>query len=258
MAGHSKWHNIRHKKAAQDAKKAKIYTKISKLIELATRKWWPDPKLNPALEAALEKARYYSVPKEVVERAIKKWSGQLEWEELQEVFYEGYAPGWVALYIKCITSNKNRTWSNVRTILNKSWWSLGEPGSVSWQFKEKGVIYISGKIEKIKEKWKEIEKINPVNLEEIEDLLLDLDIEDYDYDEKDKILTITTPKESFATVKKFFEDNNFKIENAEIEYVPENRVELPPQEAERAIKTIEALEEDDDVDTVYHNLKIVE
>jgi len=257
MAGHSKWHNIRHKKAAQDAKKAKIYTKISKLIELAARQGWGDPNLNPALEAALEKARYYSVPKDVIERAIKKWTWQLEWEQLEQVFYEGYAPWGVALYIKCITSNKNRTWANVRTILNKNGGSLWEPGSVSWQFKEKWVIYVSWKIEKYKEKWKEVEKIIPIDFENFEEHLLelDLDIEDVDFDEENKIVKIVTPKESFADVKKTLENENYKIEEAGIEFVAENLIEVDDQTAERVQKLIEALEEDDDVDTVYHNMK---
>ena len=255
MAGHSKWHNIRHKKAAQDAKKAKIYTKISKLIELAARQWWGDPNLNPALEAALEKARYYSVPKDVIERAIKKWTGQLEWEQLEEIYYEWYAPWWVALYIKCITSNKNRTGANVRSILTKNGGSLWEPGSVSWQFKEKWVIYLSGKIEKVVEKWKEIEKISPINIEELEERLLELDIEDFEYDRENNIVKIITPKESFANVKKILETENYKIEDANIEFVAENLIEVDPQTAEKVIKLIEALEEDDDVDTVYHNMK---
>ncbi len=255
MAGHSKWHNIRHKKAAQDAKKAKIYTKISKLIELAARQGWGDPNLNPALEAALEKARYYSVPKDVIERAIKKWTGQLEWEQLEEIYYEWYAPWWVALYIKCITSNKNRTGANVRSILTKNGGSLWEPGSVSWQFKEKWVIYLSGKIEKVVEKWKEIEKISPINIEELEERLLELDIEDFEYDRENNIVKIITPKESFANVKKILETENYKIEDANIEFVAENLIEVDPQTAEKVIKLIEALEEDDDVDTVYHNMK---
>ncbi len=254
MAGHSKWHNIRHKKATQDAKKAKIYTKISKIIELAARQW-ADPDLNPALEAALEKARYYSVPKEVVEKAIKKWSWQLEWEQLEQIFYEWYAPWWIALYIKCITSNKNRTGANVRSILTKFWWNMWEPGSVSWQFKEKWVIYISWKIEKKKEKWKEIENILPLNEEELEEILLELDIEDYEFEPEEKIARVITSKENFANIKKQLEQLWYKIENAELEYLAENTIDIDEQTAEKVQKLIEALEEDDDVDTVYHNMK---
>lgn len=254
MAWHSKWHNIRHKKAAQDAKKSKIYTKISKLIELAARQG-ADPDLNPALEAALEKAKYYWVPKDVVERAIKKWSWQLEWEQLEEVYYEWYAPGGIALYIKCITSNKNRTWANVRMILNKNWWSLGEPGSVSWQFKEKWIIYVSWKIEKIVEKGKEIEKVNPLDIAQFEEDLLNFDIEDYEIDEENKIAKIVTSKENFASVKKELEKMWYKIEDAWIEFVAENLIEVDDATAEKVQKLIDALEEDDDVDTVYHNMK---
>lgn len=255
MAGHSKWHNIRHKKAAQDAKKSKIYTKISKIIELAARQGWGDPNLNPALEAALEKAKYYSVPKEVIDRAIKKWTWQLEWEQLEEVFYEWYAPWGVALYIKCITSNKNRTWANVRTILNKNWGSMWEPGSVSWQFKEKWVIYIWWKVEKYVEKWKQVEKVIPLNIDELEEKLLELDVEDFEYDEENQIAKIITPKESFSDVKKSLENAGYKIEDSNIEFVAENLIEVDDETAEKVQKLIDALEEDDDVDTVYHNMK---
>ncbi len=253
MAGHSKWHNIRHKKAAQDAKKSKIYAKIAKIIELAARQW-ADPDLNPALEAALEKARYYSVPKEVVEKAIKKWSGQLEWEALEQVFYEWYWPGGIALYIKCITSNKNRTGSNVRSILTKYGGNMGEPWSVSWQFKEKWVIYVSWKIEKKTDKWKQIEEILPIDEHQLEEILLDLDIEDFEFDPENKIAKIITSRENFAKIKKELEKLNYKIENADLEFVAENTMEVDSNTLEKVQKLIDALEEDDDVDTVYTNI----
>jgi transcriptional/translational regulatory protein YebC/TACO1 len=132
---------------------------------------------------------------------------------------------------------------------------MWEPGSVSWQFKEKGVIYLSWKIEKTVEKGKKIEKILPLNEEELEETLLELDIEDYEIDEEWKMAKIITPKESFATVKKQLENFWYKLEDAGIEFVPENQVEVDDITAEKVQKLIDALEEDDDVDTVYHNMR---
>ncbi len=250
MAGHSKWHNIRHKKAAQDAKKAKIYAKVAKIIELAARNW-ADPSLNPALAAALAKAKSYSVPKDIIERAIKKWSWQLEWEKLEEIIYEGYGPGGTALLIKAITSNKNRTNSNVRSILSKYGWSLGSPGSVWWQFEEKWMIIIDGKINKKLEKGKKIEEVLPLDPESIEEEILNFDIEDFELE--DRLLSVITSKDNFAKVAKELEQTGFHLKEYELEYLPQNKVALSPQDEEKLIKLIEALEEDDDIDRVYHN-----
>jgi len=220
MAGHSKWHNIKHRKAAQDAKKAKT------------------------------KAKSAGVPKPVIEKAIAKGSGQVQGENLEEIFYEGYGPAGVALYIKCITSNKNRSASNVRAILTKYGWNMGQAGSVAWQFSPKWVIYVSWKVEKIKEKWKEVEKIIPLD-ENFEEVLLETDVEDFEIDENGA--RIVTAREDLAKVTKFLEENGYKIESSEIEYVPQNTVSLSEEEEEKLQKLIDALEDDDDVDSVYHN-----
>jgi len=251
MAGHSKWHNIRHKKAAQDAKKAKIYAKVAKIIELAARSG-ADPDLNPALASALAKAKSYNVPKDIVERAIKKGSWQLEWQKLEEVIYEGYGPWGTALLIKAVTDNKNRTNANVRAILNKFWGSLGAPGSVAWQFDEKWMIIIDGKVAKKVEKGKEIEEVVPINPEAIEEEILNFDIEDFELDE-DGILTVITSKENFANVAKELENSGFHIREYELEYVPQSKVNLTQDNEQKLIKLIDALEEDDDIDRVYHN-----
>jgi YebC/PmpR family DNA-binding regulatory protein len=249
MAGHSKWHNIKHRKAAQDAKKAKIYAKLAKFIQLEAMKW-ADPSMNPGLALAISKAKSAWVPKPVIEKAIAKGSGQDTGEKLEEIFYEGYGPAGVALYIKCITSNKNRSASNVRAILTKYGWNMGQAGSVAWQFSPKGVIYVSWKVEKVKEKGKEVENIIPLD-DSFEDILLETDIEDYELSEDGA--RIVTAREDLAKVTKFLEENNYKIESSEIEYVPENTVSLSEQDEEKLQKLIDALEEDDDVDAVYHN-----
>lgn len=250
MSGHSKWHNIKHKKAAADAKKSKVYTKVWKLIEIAAR-WWADPSLNPNLEAALQTAKYNSVPKEVIERAIKKWSGQSWGEQLEEVYYEWYGPAWVALYIKCITSNKNRTWSNIRSSLTKFWWNMWEPWCVSWQFKEKWVIYITWIVAKRVDKWKDVEDLHPLNIDNFEMDILEVDVEDYEVNEE--WVRVVTSRDSFIDVRDYLDKKMYKIEWADLEYLPENYVSLSDEESAKLERIIEIIEDDEDVDTVYHN-----
>lgn len=250
MSWHSKRHNIKHKKAAWDAKKAKVYTKIWKIIEMAAR-WWADPSLNPNLEAALQKARYNNLPREVIDRAIKKGSWQVSWEMLQELYYEWYWPWWTALYVKAIASNTNRAWATIRAMLTKMWWNMWEPWSVSWQFNENWVIYINWMIEKKIEKWKDIEIIHPFDLWKFEEDVMEIDV--MDYEEIPEWVKIITSKNSFLDARKYFEWKSYKIEDADIEFIPENYIDLSEADESKLEKLIDMLEEEDDVDTVYHN-----
>ncbi|MEF2175633.1 MAG: YebC/PmpR family DNA-binding transcriptional regulator [Candidatus Absconditabacteria bacterium] len=250
MAGHSKRHNIKHKKAASDAKKAKVYTKVGKIIEMAAR-GGADPSLNPNLEAALQKARYNNLPREVIDRAIKKGSGQVSGDELQEVYYEGYGPGGTALYVKAIASNTNRAGATIRAMLTKMGGNMGEPGSVSWQFNENGVIYINGMIEKKKDKGKEIEIFHTFDLGKFEEDVMDIDV--MDYEEIAEGVKVITSKSSFLQARKYFEGKSYKIEDADIEFIPENYIDLSDADEAKLEKLIDMLEEEDDVDTVYHN-----
>lgn len=249
MSWHSKWHNIKHKKAASDAAKSKVYTKIAKLIEIAAR-WWADPKLNPTLDTVLIKARANNLPKDVIDRAVKKWSWQAWWENLEEIFYEWYGPGWTAIYIKVITSNKNRASANVRTILGKLGCNMWEPWSVSWQFKETGTIFVTWKCQKVMEKWKEIEKISPLDMTELEEDILELDAKDYETFEDG--IRIYTEKTGFTNILKELE-KKYKVTEADIEFIPENYVNLSDDDAGKLERVIEMLEDDDDVDSVFHN-----
>ncbi|RUM88407.1 MAG: YebC/PmpR family DNA-binding transcriptional regulator, partial [Thermovibrio sp.] len=142
MAGHSKWANIRHKKAAQDAKRGKIFTKLAREITVAAREGGGDPEKNPRLRAAIEKARKFNMPKENIERAIKRGTGEIAGESYEEVTYEGYGPGGVAIIVKCLTDNRNRTAAEVRHAFSKHGGNLGTSGCVSWMFERKGVISI--------------------------------------------------------------------------------------------------------------------
>lgn len=252
MSWHSKWHNIKHKKALADSKKAKIYTKIAKIIELSAKNW-SDPSLNPWLILALEKARYYNVPKDIVERAIKKWSWQIWIENLEEIMYEWYWAWWVAILVKCITSNKNRSSANIRSTFGKLWWNLWEPGSVSWQFKELWVIYVIGKYRIENIKWKQVEIIDPIDINQFEELILETDVVNYEL--CDEWATIYTIKSNFSVIKKYLEDKSYKIEQAEISYIPENLVDVSQEDNIKLEKLIDFLDDDDDVDTVFHNAK---
>lgn len=172
-----RWHSIAAKKASGDAAKSRMYSIIGKKIQIAAKNG-ADPKMNPGLEMILEKARYHGLPKDVVERAILKGSGQLEGEEMKEVMYEGYGPNGSALLIKTITSNTNRTSQTVRTALQKAGGSMAEIGAVAWQFKEQGLIVIDGKVEMVEDKGRQLENVIPFDAEELEMQVMELAIED--------------------------------------------------------------------------------
>ena len=224
-----------------------------------------DPSLNPALEQALVKARQAGLPKHVIQKAIDKGSWKVAGEELVEMFYEWYGTAGVALYIKCITSNTNRSASNVKSTLVKYGGSMGAPGSVSWQFTEKGEMYITWKVQTEKNKWKEITNILPLNeamQEELEMTILDTSAEDYEFiqsDENDEvewnkmIARILTSKEDFVDVVKYLESKSWKIEDADLAFLADNTINLNDEQTEKLQKMIDALEEIEDVDTVRHN-----
>ncbi len=244
-------HSIAARKASGDAKKSQNYAKIGKLIQIAAKKW-ADPKMNPALELALSKAKQYNLPKDVVEKAILKWSGQLEWENLEEVFYEGYWPEGVALLIKVLTSNTNRSATNIKNIMQKHGGTMGAIGSVAWQFKEQGVFVIDWISETIQEKGKSVEKIHPLNKEELEERAMELPISDIEIEET--TIVIYTDKKDFATVQDELTKYHYHMTEADIQFIPENTVKLDEENTEKLYKLLDALEEDEDVDRVRHNL----
>ncbi len=250
MAWHSKRHNIKHKKAATDAKKAKVYTKIAKLITISAKNW-PDPSMNPALDLALKKAKYNSVPKDIIEKAIKKWSWQNDWNNFTEILYEWYWPWWTAILVKALTDNTNRTNTNLKVIFQKWWWNIAERWAVSRQFKEKWVIIIDWNSEIINEKWKEIEKITKLNKSEFEDFIFQYNIDDIDYDNNETI--ITTSKESFHTIQQEIE-KKYHIKEASLQFIPDNILNVNEDNFKKCEILIEKLEEDDDVDEVWINI----
>lgn len=176
-----RWHSIVARKTAGDASKGKVYAKVGKIITIAARKG-TDPDLNPSLALALQKAKENNLPKDVVERAIKKGSGNMDGEELFEIFYEGYAPGGVALYIKAITTNTNRSATNIKTIVQKNGGNMGTPGSVSWQFQQLGIIVIDGISRWETEKGKKVEYVDNYDKDALEADAFDLSIEDVEFE----------------------------------------------------------------------------
>lgn len=245
-------HSIAGKKAAGDAAKSKIYSRIGKLIEMAARKWGDDPSMNPALDLVLQKARYHSLPREVIDKALKKGAGKVEGEELQEVHYEAYGPAGSALYIKAITSNTNRSAASVRSIVARMWGSMAEPGAVSWQFDQKWVITINGKVKIENIKGNDVKSIVPYNTNELEEELMELDIEDFQ--EEAGSFRIVTSFEAFINVKKALEEKSYSIADADLYYLPQNELTLSDEDMQKFSDLYDALEEDEDVDSIYHNV----
>lgn len=246
-------HSIAARKASGDAAKSRIYSIIGKKIQMAAKNW-ADPKMNPALEMVLEKARYNWLPRDVIDRAILKWSWQLEWEDMKEMIYEWYGPNGSAFLIKTITSNTNRTSSDIKTILTKWWWAMAEMWAVAWQFQEKGLIVIDWISEKYEDKWRQMEKVTPFDDEEVEMAMMDLAISDVSVE--DWIAEVYTTKTDFLTVRKQIEELWYHITEADLHYFADNTVTLEGHDLEVFNNLLDKLNDNDDVDHVYHNVNL--
>lgn len=241
MAGHSKWANIKHRKSRQDAKRGKLFTKATKEIMVAARVGGGDPSMNSRLRMAIEYAKSINLPKDKIETAIKKGTGEISADQLDEVMYEGYGPGGVAIMVEAVTDNKNRTVAEIRKIFSKNGGSLGESGCVAWMFEKMGVLTFS------KEKYSE---------EELMEIGIDAGVEDV-VDDGDS-WEVRTSVEDFMNVKETYEKANITFENAEITYVPQNYVDLDKETAKKALKLYEELDDHDDVQKVHTNFDIPE
>ncbi|MEJ7554887.1 MAG: YebC/PmpR family DNA-binding transcriptional regulator [Aquificaceae bacterium] len=240
MAGHSHWAQIKHKKAKIDAQRGKIFTKIIREITVAVREGGPNPDTNPRLRTAIENAKRVNMPAETIERAIKKGAGELGGENYEEVLYEGYAPGGVALMIITQTDNRNRTTSEVRHVLSKHGGNLGSSGCVSFLFDRVGII--------------EVPK-EGISEEEIYEKAIEAGVEDVEIGEV--AYTLYTKPEELYSVKEALESGGLRIDRAEIAYKPNTLVQVQdPETAKKIIKLIEALEDLDDVKEVIANFDI--
>ncbi len=243
-------HSIVGKKLETAANKWKLYAKMGKIIEMKARNW-SDPALNPDLAQALHKARQQGVPRDVIEKAVKKWSWLLEGVSYTEQYYEWYGPGGCAIYIKTLTDNTNRTSNDVRVTLQRHGGAIGEPWSVSWQFSHKGIITISGikKIECIK--GKNEEHIEPYDQEQLELDALESGAEDVE--EEDNIMVITTSREDYMMVDKSLNAAWYHITQSDIEAVTENTITLSQEDQDQLDILLAQLEDNEDVEKVWTN-----
>ncbi|MBN1277991.1 MAG: YebC/PmpR family DNA-binding transcriptional regulator [Deltaproteobacteria bacterium] len=239
MSGHNKWSSIKHKKGAADAKRGKVFSKLIKEITVAARMGGGDIEGNPRLRSAVNAAKAENMPKDNIERAIKKGTGELEGTSYEEANYEGYGPGGVAVLVDCLTDNKNRTVAEIKHLFERHGGNLGEPGCVSWIFEKKGLIVI--------------EKDN-VDEDQLMDLALEAGADDIREDEGE--FEVITEPSAFDSVKRAIDEKGIACSLAENGMVPKNTVKLEGKKAQQMLNLMEALEDNDDISHVYANFDI--
>ncbi len=241
MAGHSKWKNIQRRKTAMDAKRGKLFTRLAREIIIAAREGGGNPDANPRLRMAIERAKAHNMPKENILRAIRRGTGEEQGERLEEVYYEGYAPHGIALMIYCVTDNRNRTVSEIRHLLSKHGGSLGESGSVAWQFDRMAYFSIPA------------QGHDP---EAILDLAIEAGADDVEFDED--FIEIYGPVQAFKSISDALEQAGIKPDEAGLKMIPKQKLTLPPEQAAQVLRLIEVLQDLDDVQEVYSNLEITD
>ena len=241
MAGHSKWANIKHRKAAVDAKRGKIFTKLIRELTVAAKEGGSDTESNPRLRTAVATAKGANMPNDTIERAIKRGTGDIEGVVYNEIFYEGYGPGGSAVYVKTLTDNRNRTVSEIRRIFTKHGGGLGENGCVAWMFDLKGRIAFAG---------------DSVDEDALFDLVIDEGADDVRTEDSE--IVVITPTDSYEGIKKAVSNAGIQYESAEVTMIPQTSVRIEGREAEHMIRLMEALEDSDDVQNVYANFDIDE
>jgi len=239
MSGHSKWASIKHKKAVVDSRKGKLFTKLARAVTVAAKEGGGDPDTNARLGLAVQKAKDASMPKDNIERAIAKGTGAgADAAALEDVLYEGYGPGGVALLVEAVTDNRNRTASEVRHILSKHGGNLGEPGSVAYLFDKKGLVVVDG------ERYSE------------DDLMVAIDAGAEDIALDDGVFEVLCEPADLVAVRAALDGAGIEVETAELSQLPKVRVPLDEDTATRLMRLIDALEEQDDVDTVHANFDV--
>jgi YebC/PmpR family DNA-binding regulatory protein len=239
MAGHSKWAQIKHKKATVDARRGQLFTKLARAITVAARDGGGDPDGNAALANAIEKAKSYRMPKENIERAITRGTGEgADAAAIESVVYEGYGPGGVALLVECLTDNRNRTAAEIRHLFSRADANLGEPGSVAWMFEKKGVLLVDA------ERYAE------------DDLIAAIDAGAQDVTTEGDSLRVVCEPADLRAVRQALEDSGVEVQSTEQSMVPRTVVELDADEARRLLHLMDALDDHDDVDQVHANFDI--
>jgi YebC/PmpR family DNA-binding regulatory protein len=239
MSGHSKWSTIKHKKAAADAKRGKLFTRLAREITIAAREGGGDPSTNFRLRLVVDKAKAANMPKDNIERAIKRGTGELKGEELAEVTYEGYAPNGVALLVQVLTDNRNRTVADIRRVLTRQGGALADAGAVAWQFDRKGYIGITP---------------DGVDEDTIFEVTVEAGAEDVVFG--DDMIEVYAELEHFQGVRQALEDAGIQFETAELAMIPKTTMQLSEKETLQVMGIIDELEELDDVQQVYSNLDI--
>jgi YebC/PmpR family DNA-binding regulatory protein len=237
MSGHSKWAGIKHKKAAVDAKRANAFTKIANDLTVAARRGGGDPAMNPMLRVVMDKARSANMPKDNIERAIKRGTGELGGAAVEELLYEGFGAGNAAILVAVLTDNRNRANAEVRTIFTKNGGRYAEGGGVAYQFTQRGVIRTD---------------VPPGTFDKLEEVCIEGGAEDYKLG--DDFAVVYTTINELHTLKDQLAGAGFPIQSAEIEYVPNTPIELADEDMEKVMKLVDALEEYDDVTSVYTNI----
>jgi YebC/PmpR family DNA-binding regulatory protein len=239
MSGHSKWATTKHQKGAKDQKRAKIFAKLIRQVEVAAREGGGDVTSNASLRTMFQKARDASVPIDTIERAVKRGTGELEGIRYEAVTYEGYAPCGVAVIVECLTDNRNRTGAEVRSVFSKNGGSMSEPGAVAWQFERKGVVNVSREISE----------------DDLMTLVLDAGAEDL-RDQGDH-WTILSPPAALAAIRAALDEAGVEIQHGDAEMVPTTTVEVSSEsDAKRVLRLLEILEDHDDVQNVVANFEI--
>jgi YebC/PmpR family DNA-binding regulatory protein len=238
MSGHNKWSTIKHKKGAADAKRGQVFTKLIKEITVSARLGGADPDGNPRLRAAMDKAKAENMPKDNIERAIKKGTGELEGVTYEEINYEGYGPGGVAVLVEVMTDNRNRSVSDIRSIFTKCNGNMGETGCVSWMFDKKGLIVFPKSVD--------FNKLFEAALEAGAD----------DVTDEDEQYEVLTDPANFMEVRESLVKSGLKSDSAEVTMIPQTMVKLEGKNAENMLKLMDRLEENDDVQNVYANFDI--
>ncbi|MFQ5464482.1 MAG: YebC/PmpR family DNA-binding transcriptional regulator [Thermodesulfobacteriota bacterium] len=241
MAGHSKWANIKHRKARQDAKRGKVFSKLVKEITVAARVGGADVSCNPRLRLAVDKAKAENLPADNIDRAIKKGSGELEGVTYEEGTYEGYAAGGVAVLVEYMTDNKNRTVSEVRFAFNKYGGSLGQSGSVGWMFENKGLFTFA---------------LDAISEDRLMEAALDAGAEDVVANAEDGLFEVYTDPADFSNVRSAFDNQGLEYDEADVTMIPKNTVRVEGKTARQVLNLLEALEDLEDVQKVHANFDI--
>lgn len=242
MSGHSHWSTIKRKKSAADAKRGKLFTRLAREIAVSAREGGGDPDINYRLQYAIDRARSHNMPKDNIDRAIKRGTGEsTEGGQIEEISYEGYASSGIALMISCMTDNRNRAVSDLRHVLNKNGGSLADGGSVAWQFTRSAYFALP---------------VEGLNEDEVFELAVEAGADDVIFDEE--AIEIIAPAEAYKEISDRLSDSGIKPEEAELRMMPNNEVEINQEDAIKVLKIIEALEELDDVQNVYSNLSLTD